>query len=204
MSVRVTGYTEAHIENRWVNIDFFIYDQHGKLKIVPCIEGASFTFDSLERDTSMYRLSTAPDDLSTAVKKEGILPNGELMGADENDYCRWFCIDGSWFQKVNLNTPERCGFFSRQAVADYLSNPDEHDLDMETMLSIEGYQALEAEVKKAYQYFEYTSSWSSRQKLRDLKDDVLSRIVAFNRARDWEKKDIAITLDDVRVVLVRE
>ena len=204
MGIRVTGYTEVRVEDRWVNIDFFIYDQHGSLKIVPCIDGASFTFDSLERDTSMYRFSGVPDDLSFAVKKECILPNGTLKGADNNFDYSWFCIDGSWFQKVNLNMPERCGFFPRKAVADYLSNPDEHDLDMETMLSIENYQALEAEVKKAYQYFEYTSSWSSRQILRDLKDDVLSRIVAYNRARDWRKNDIEITLSDVRVVLLRE
>ena len=38
----------------------------------------------------------------------------------------------------------------------------------------------------------------------NLKDDVLSRIVANNRARDWRKNDIEITLSDVRVVLLRE
>ena len=204
MSTIITGYTEALVENRWVNIDFFIYDQRGELKIVPCIEGHSFAYDALAQNTSMYWLTTAPDDLSNAVKKASTLPDGTLIGADHDCDHMWFCIDGSWFQKVNLNMPERCGFFPRKAVADYLSNPDEHDLDMETMLSIENYQALEAEVKKAYQYFEYTSSWSSRQILRDLKDDVLSRIVANNRARDWRKNDIEITLSDVRVVLLRE
>ena len=204
MSIRVTGYTEARVEDRWVNIDFFIYDQHGRLKIVPCIDGASFTFDSLERDTSMYRFYGVPDDLSFAVKKECILPNGTLKGADNNFDYSWFCIDGSWFQKVNLNMPEHCGFFPRQAIVNYLSNPTENDLDSEVMLSIEGYQALEAEVKKAYQYFEYTSEWSNRQVLRDLKDAVLSRLVAFNRSRNLQKHDKAISLSDVRVVLLRE
>ena len=204
MSTRVTGYTEARVENKWVNIDFFIYDQRGDLKIVPCIEGASFTFDSLERDASMYRLSSAPDDLSAAVKKECIPANDMLKGSETLFDYSWFCIDGSWFQRVNLNMPERCGFFPRKAVTDYLYNPDDHDLDMETMLTIEDYQALEAEVKKAYQYFEYTSGWSSRQILRDLKDDVLSRVVAFNRIRNWQKNDMEITLNDVRVVLLRE
>ena len=100
--------------------------------------------------------------------------------------------------------PEHCGFFPRQAIVNYLSNPTENDLDSEVMLSIEGYQALEAEVKKAYQYFEYTSEWSNRQVLRDLKDAVLSRLVAFNRSRNLQKHDKAISLSDVRVVLLRE
>ena len=100
--------------------------------------------------------------------------------------------------------PEHCGFFPRQAIVNYMSNPAENDLDMEVMLSIEGYQALEAEVKKAYHYFEYTSEWSGRQILRELKDAVQFRVVAFNRVRDFQKQDIAITLNDVRVVLLRE
>lgn len=204
MSTIVTGYTEACVENKWVNIDFFVYDQRGELKIVPCIEGASFTYDILERDTPLYWLSTAPDDLSDAVKKVSTFPDGSLIGTDDDYAHMWFCINGSWFQKVNLNMPEQCGFFPRQAVVNYLSNPSENDLDMEVMLSIEGYQALEVEVKKAYQYFEYTSEWSSRQILRNLKDAVMSRVVAFNRARDYQKQDIAITLNDVRVVLLRE
>ena len=70
MSMMITGYTEARVEDRWVDIDFFVYDQHSELKIVPCIEGHSFAYDALEQGTSMYRLSTAPDDLSDAVKKE--------------------------------------------------------------------------------------------------------------------------------------
>ena len=204
MSMIVTGYTEARVENRWVNIDFFVYDQHGKLKIVPCIEGHSFAYDALEQDTSMYWLSTAPDDLSDVVKKVSTTPDGTLIGTDDDYDHFWFCIDGSWFQKINLNMPEHCGFFPRQAIVNYLSNPTENDLDSEVMLSIEGYQALEAEVKKAYQYFEYTSEWSGRQILRELKDAVQSRVVAFNRVRDFQKQDIAITLDDVRVVLLRE
>ena len=204
MSMIVTGYTEARVENRWVNIDFFVYDQHGKLKIVPCIEGHSFAYDALEQDTSMYWLSTAPDDLSDVVKKVSTTPDGTLIGTDDDYDHFWFCIDGSWFQKINLNMPEHCGFFPRQAIVNYLGNPAENDLDLEVMLSIEGYQALEAEVKKAYQYFEYTSEWSGRQILRELKDAVQSRVVAFNRVRDFQKQDIAITLDDVRVVLLRE
>ncbi len=204
MSTIITGYTEALVENRWVNIDFFIYDQRGELKIVPCIEGHSFAYDALAQNTSMYWLSTAPDDLSNAVKKASTLPDGTLIGADHDCDHMWFCIDGTWFQKVNLNMPEHCGFFPRQAIVNYMSNPAENDLDMEVMLSIEGYQALEAEVKKAYQYFEYTSEWSGRQILRELKDAVQSRVVAFNRVRDFQKQDIAITLDDVRVVLLRE
>ena len=204
MSMMITGYTEARIEDRWVDIDFFVYDQHSELKIVPCIEGHSFAYDALEQGTYMYRLSTAPDDLSDAVKKVSASPDGTLIGADDDYDHFWFCIDGSWFQKVNLNMPEHCGFFPRQAIVNYMSNPAENDLDMEVMLSIEGYQALEAEVKKAYQYFEYTSEWSNRQVLRDLKDAVLSRLVAFNRSRNLQKHDKAISLSDVRVVLLRE
>ena len=129
MSMMITGYTEARVEDRWVDIDFFVYDQHSELKIVPCIEGHSFAYDALEQGTSMYRLSTAPDDLSDAVKKVSASPDGTLIGADDDYDHFWFCIDGSWFQKVNLNMPEHCGFFPRQAIVNYLSNPTENDLD---------------------------------------------------------------------------
>ena len=204
MGVYVTGYTEAKVNGKWYCIDFYQYDSRGKLSIIPCITGQSFVFQAVEWDCDADRVMGAPTDVSDRVREKCSNDKGILYGTEDLNWCSWYIVDGSWFEKANLSMPEYCGFFPRQGVSHYLSNPDENELNMEEMLSIEEYQNLEAEIKKAYQYFEYTSSWSSRQILRDLKDDVLSRIVANNRARDWRKNDIEITLSDVRVVLLRE
>ena len=110
-------------------------------------------------------------------------------------------VEGSWFEKANLSMPEYCGFFPRQGVSYYLSNPDENELNTEDMLSIEEYQTLEAEVKKAYQYFEYTEPYGSRTILREFKSAVTERVWAYNRGLSWEDRELEISLNDVRVLI---
>ena len=70
------------------------------------------------------------------------------------------------------------------------------------MLSIEDYQALEPEVKKAYQYFEYTDPSGTRQIMREFKQAVLERVWTFNRNLSWESHVKEITLSDVRIVII--
>lgn len=70
------------------------------------------------------------------------------------------------------------------------------------MLSVEDYQALDAEVKKAYQYYEYTPPYGSRHILQELYQAVAARVAAFNRALAWEDEGSAISLRDVRVVIL--
>ena len=111
-------------------------------------------------------------------------------------------IDGNWFAKANLDLPEFCGFFPRQDVCRYLSNPDENELNSEAMLSAEEYRELDEEAKKAYQYFEYTEPFGSREILRRLKRNVMERVWAFNDSLLWGNRDQKISLSDVRVLTV--
>ena len=75
---------------------------------------------------------------------------------------------------------------------------------MEGLLSVEEYQALDPEVKKAYQYFEYTEAFGSRRILRDLKQTILDRVRAYNESLSWEDHDREITLADIRVLITEE
>ena len=204
MSVWITGYTEAKVDGEWHCIDFHQYDFRGKLHHIPCITGQSMVRQALEWDCDMQRIMGAPAELSEEVRRERTSDEGVLYGTGKLSWFSWNVIEGSWFAKANLDLPEFCGFFPRQDVCRYLSNPDENDLDTEEMLSVAEYQSLDPEVKKAYQYFEYTEIGGSRQILRDLKRAVLDRVRAYNRSLSWEDRDKDITLADVRVLITEE
>ena len=204
MSVWINGYTEAKVDGKWHCIDFHQYDIRGKLHHVPCVTGQSMVWQALEWDCDMQRIMGAPADLSEEVRRERTSDEGVLYGTGELSWFTWHVIEGNWFAKANLSLPEFCGFFPRQDVCRYLSNPDECDLDTEQMLSVEEYQALDPEVKKAYQYFEYTETGGSRQILRDLKQAVQDRVRAYNESLSWDDRDKEITLADVRVLITEE
>ncbi len=204
MSVYVTGYTEARVNGKWHGIDFYQYDSRGKLSIVPCVTGQSMVLQAIEWDCDAESVMGAPDDLSDGVRETCSDEKGILYGSGNYGYCRWYIVEGSWFDKVNLSMPEYCGFFPRQDVCRYLSNPDENEIDTEDMLSIEEYQNLDAEIKKAYQYFEYTEPYGSRSILRGFKQAVMDRVWAYNRGLSWEDRDLNITLSDVRVLILVE
>ena len=71
-------------------------------------------------------------------------------------------VRGSWFGSVDLDQPEYFGYFPRQAVADYLSNPHDVTLDESDMIPVEEYRELPEEEKKAYQYYKYTGPYDNR------------------------------------------
>lgn len=202
MSIWVTGYTEARIKDKWYCIDFCQYDIKGQLHHVPCIEGQSFVRQALEWDCQMDDMMEPPDDLSEEVRRMCTSKDGELFGTGNQRWYSWHIIKGSWFAKASLGLPETCGFFPRQNVCDYLSNPDEVEMDTEKVLSIEEYQELDAEAKKAYQYFEYTDPSGNRRILHDFKSTVLERINAFNDILPREERDQEITFDRIRVLIV--
>ena len=204
MSVYVTGYTEAKINGKWHCIDFYQYDSKGKLSIVPCISGQSMVLHAIEWGCDADRMMGAPDHISDGVRKKCSNDNGVLYGTGDQNWCSWYVIDGSWLEKANLSMPEYCGFFPRQDVSNYMSNPDENEMNTEDMLSIEEYQDLDAEVKKAYQYFEYTEPYGSRSILYDFKQAVLERVRAYNSELQWEDRELKINLSDVRVVILVE
>lgn len=64
------------------------------------------------------------------------------------------------------------------------------------------YQELDTEAKKAYQYYEYTPPYGSRSILREFYQAVSARVQAFNRNLAWEDEDSAISLRDVRVLIL--
>ena len=68
--------------------------------------------------------------------------------------------------------------------------------------SADRYRELSEEEKKAYQYFEYTDPYGSRQILRSFKEAVLARVRAYNDNISWEMRENAIDLSDVRVLIL--
>ena len=204
MSIYVTGYTEARINGKWHCIDFFQRDLKGELRIVPCIEGASMVRHALEWDCNVQRLMVLPSDISDDVRKECTSRTGSLLGSDpQNDGYWWSSIEGKWFAKAILTIPEYCGFFPRQALGYYLCNPDDNSLDTDRMLSVEEYHKLDAEEKKAYQYYEYTDSESERLILYNFKEAVVQRLKAINERLFWSSEiDSELFFSDVRVLLL--
>ena len=161
MSISVTGYTEAKIEGKWYCIDFFQYDMNGHVHHIPCVEGQSIVHTALQWECDMDRIGV-PTDLSPQVKAECTGRDGKLFGEDDPHWNPWHMVRGSWFGSVDLDQPEHCGYFPRQAVADYLSNPHDVTLDEGDMIPVEEYRELPEEEKKAYQYYEYTSPYGNR------------------------------------------
>lgn len=204
MSIYVTGYTEARIKGKWYCIDFYQYDSKGKLSHVPCITGQSMVRYALEWDCDLQNHMGPPEDISDGVREKCSNDQGVLYGTGELNWCHWYIVEGQWFSKVNLNLPECCGFFPRQSVSRYLANTDDNEIDKEKMLSIEEYQALDAEAKKAYQYFEYTSPYGSRRILHDFKQAVMERMWAYNSSLTYEDRDLEIGLNDIRVLILED
>jgi len=159
-------------------------------------------YHALEWDCEMDGLLKPLADISECVRKECTDERGVLYGTEDLKWYTWSVVDGSWFAKVNLNLPELCGFFPRQSVCNHLSNPDENDLDISEMLSIEGYQELDVEAKKAYQYFEYTEPYGNRSILRDFKQNVMERVHAYNWYNFWEDHEQKISINDIRVLIL--
>ena len=143
-----------------------------------------------------------PDDLSDQVRKACTRKDGKLLGEDDPYWHPWYIVPGEWFESVDLTQPEYCGFFPRQAVANYLCNPAENDMDEDEMLSAQDYHDLGEEEKKAYQYFEYTPSWGHRRILREFKENVLARVNAWNSEIAYCKEEMQVGLSDVRVLLI--
>ena len=204
MSIWLTGYTEALIQGKWHGIDFYQHDAAGHLHIVPCITGQSFVRQALEWDCDMQNLIGVPDGLSDEVRKECSGSDGVLYGTEEQRWHFWYTIDGSWFERVDFSIPESCGFFPRQEISRYQSNPDEYTLDEEKMISVEEYQKLDAEAKKAYQYYEYTNPAGNRAILQEFKQAVMDRIMAYNRNLTWKDETLSIGAQNVRVLILEE
>lgn len=200
MGVNVTGYTEAKIDGKWYCIDFFQYDMEGRIRHIPCIEGRSMVYSALQLECSIDEIS-APTDLSEQVCALCTRRDGKLLDSNDPHWTPWRLITGRWLASVDLNQPEFCGFFKRQAVADYLSNPEENSINEDEMLGPEGYRALSDEEKKAYQYFEYTPTWGNRAILRRFKQAVQNRVSTWNSEISWRGKNKEISLSDVRVLL---
>ena len=148
MSISVTGYTEAKIEGKWYCIDFFQYDMNGHVHHIPCIEGQSIVHTALQWDCDMDCIGV-PTDLSPQVKAECTGREGKLFGEDDPHWIPWHTVRGSWFGSVDLDQPEYCGYFPRQAVADYLSNPHDVTLDESDMIPVE-------------EYYKYTGPYDNR------------------------------------------
>ena len=203
MSIWITGYTEARVKGSWRCIDFFQYDAKGRLRLVPCITGQSYTKHALEWDCDMQYLMGVPDELSDEVRGVCTGQDGVLYGAEEMKWHDWYIIEGSWFDQVDFSIPEFCGFFPRQEISRHLSHPDEFNLDIERMISVEDYQKLDGEAKKAYQYYECTDPSGSRAIIQDLKQAVMARLWAYNQSVPWNEEELRIKLEDVRILILQ-
>ena len=201
MSRHVCGYTEAKIDGKWYCIDFYQHDMDGRIHHIPCIQGQSMVYSALNWDCDVERIGI-PTDLSDRVRAECTGKKGKLFGEDDQYWQPWHMVRGRWFSSVDLDQPEYCGFFPRQIVADYLSNPEDNEIDGDNMLSPGAYRALPEEERKAYQYYEYTSTWGNRAILRRFKQAALDRISVWNDHIAWHSRNQEISLSDVRVLLI--
>lgn len=201
MSTNVIGYTEAKIDGKWYCIDFFQYDMTGHIHHVPCLDGQSMVKTALQWDCDMEPIRV-PTDLSDQVRESCTGRDGKLFGEGDPHWNPWHLVRGSWFGAVDLEQPEYCGFFLRQDIANYLSNPTDCGLNENEMLSVQRYHELQDEEKKAYQYYEYTSHWGNRAILRNFKRSIIARINAWNYGAAFCKEHMKITLSDVRVLLI--
>ena len=174
---------------------------NGHVHHIPCVEGQSIVHTALQWECDMDRIGV-PTDLSPQVKAECTGREGKLFGEDDLHWNPWHMVRGSWFGSVDLDQPEHCGYFPRQAVADYLSNPHDVTLDESDMIPVEEYRELPEEEKKAYQYYEYTGPYGNRAILRDFKRAVQARVDAWNSEIAFCKDHMQISLSDVRVLLV--
>ena len=136
MSISVTGYTEAKIDGQWYCIDFYQYDMAGHVHHIPCLEGQSIVRTALDWDCDVDRIAV-PTDLSDQVRAECTGRDGKLLGEGDPHWNPWNMVRGSWFGSVDLSQPEYCGYFPRQAVADYLSNPHEMSLNEDDMIPVQ-------------------------------------------------------------------
>ena len=202
MSIWLNGYTEAKVNGQWQCIDFFQQDVKGRFRIVPCIAGKSLVKQALDWGCDCKYTMGPPEDLSETVKKECTGDDGVLAGTENPRLCSWYMIDGKWFEKADFNIPEYCGFFPRQEIGRHLSHSEEDSLDEEHMLSVEDYQELDAETKKAYQYYEYTPPYGNYSILKEFCQAVSARVQAFNRNLTWADECSAIDLWDVRVLIL--
>ena len=203
MGRHVYGYTEARIDGKWYCIDFYQHDMEGNLHHIPCIEGQSMVYSALDWDCDVQRISP-PDDLSELVRSACTGKDRKLFGDGDTYWFPWHMVRGRWFTSVDLDQPEFCGFFPRQIVADYLSNPEDNEIDEDNMLSPGAYHALPEEERKAYQYYEYTPTWGNRAILRRFKQAVLDRISVWNDQIAWHSRNQKISLSDVRVLLIMD
>ena len=200
--MRIKGFTEARVNGKWQCIDFYQHDAERILRHIPCITGGSFTRLALERDCDMQYQMGIPKGISDGVRRECTRRDGRLYGEEESGWHSWYIIEGSWFDQVDFGIPESCGFFPRQAISHYLSHPDEDTLNTDEMLSAEEYQSLDAEAKKAYQYYEYTDPSGNRAILQNLKQAVEDRVFAFNEYQYLEAESQNISLSDIRVLIL--
>ena len=72
------------------------------------------------------------------------------------------------------------------------------------MISVEEYQKLDGEAKKAYQYYEYTNPAGNRAILQEFKQAVMDRITAYNRNLAWKDENLSISAQNVRVLILEE
>ncbi len=71
------------------------------------------------------------------------------------------------------------------------------------MISVEDYQKLDAEAKKAYQYYECTDPSGSRAIVQDLKQAVMARLWAYNQSVPWNEEELRIRLEEVRILILQ-
>lgn len=200
MSIYIKGFTEAKTDGKWRCIDFFQEKADGSMQYVNCISGCSTEKHILDWNCNPYALNCPPDDLSEGVRTACTSRTGVLCGTDPSkDGCYWYEISGYWFKNADLSIPEYCGFFPRQKLGDYLRNPEENNLDTDSVLSVEEYRKLPPEEKQAYQYYEYDEPFGELQTLRRFKDAVQSRIEAYNRDMPEERM---ISFSDIRVLIL--
>lgn len=191
MSVSVDVYTEAKIDGKWVNIDMYTYypntnPNHNGFHLIPVVSGASAVRNAMMDIEDVVSLPY--EDLSEKLKDQ-IRDYGDL-------YLR--TLPASWFLSKRLDTPEFSGYIPRQSLLQYeagITNDPDPNCEMLTPAE---YRQLTADEQMAYQYYEWTESWGTRDVWRRIKEGVRLRINAFeDYCRHWDSQQRAFVPEKV-------
>lgn len=190
MSVYVQCFIEAKYNNAWHSIDFYaLLDGH--TFIAPVMTGQSSVHSAIT-----WHGADMPIGVSDVSR--------ELVGICSSGY-RLSMMDGAWFEKRNLDTPEFCGYLPRQQVMSYYAGEydDDYELDDSQLLFADDFAKLSLEAQKAYAYIEFTPMFGYRDTMRTIKEAMRERINHFNAMRYHFKdnRPPSIGWKDVRLVI---
>lgn len=204
MSVYCIAHLEAKLDGEWKSIDHFQKSKSGEMKRVPLLWGQSIVYSmaSSSARSKWYRVSR--DFIGKELQED--YPFVADLFSETRDYRGYYILDGKDLEKYRLDRPDICGFFLKEDI--YRREEDYEELDADSCLTVEEYEELSPEAKKAYVYYEYTEPYGETSIMKDLKNAVSYCVSTFNDEcrydEDYKNSWPEITFNDIRLVMIVE